>query len=94
MKDIHLGKVVKQIPSKVSALDNFENTKFVYDKYIKRIEKTDFANSITRYEVELKLLNSMKESAEQLKMTKEIKAVEEKINFAKTKLEEFGITEK
>ncbi len=59
--------------------------------YVKKIEKTDFANSVTRYEVELNMLKSMKELAVKNDNLKELSYIEERITNAKNKLSEFGI---
>ena len=91
MKDINLNNIVKQTSKNIPNLSVYENTKAVYEGYVKKIEKTDFSNSITRYEVELDMLKSMKEIAEKINNSKELKYIEEKISNAKNKLEQFGI---
>lgn len=91
MKDINLNKISGQISKNISGNSAYNNTKAVYDMYVKKIEKTDFANSVTRYEVELNMLKSMKELAVKNDNLKELSYIEERITNAKNKLSEFGI---
>ncbi len=91
MKNVKLNQIVTTASNSAKKLSEFENTKAVYDGYVKKIEKTDFANSVTRYEIELKMLESMKELAVKNDNLKELSYIEERITNAKNKLSEFGI---
>lgn len=91
MNKININKMAKQTYNNISKQSAYENTKAVYKGYVKKMEKSDFANSISRYEVELNMLKSMKEMAEQSKDTKELKYIDERISNANDKLAQFGI---
>ena len=91
MKDINLNNIVKQTPKNIPNMSAYENTKAVYEGYVKKIEKTDFANSVTRYEIELNMLKSMKELAEKSPNKQDLKYIEERISNANNKLEQLGI---
>ena len=91
MKDIKFNKLAKQIANNVPKPTAYENTKAVYEGYVKKVAKTDFANSFTRYEIELNMLKSMKEMAEKANNKEELKYIEEKMSVVAEKLKEFGV---
>ena len=91
MNNININKMAKQTYNNISKQSTYENTKAVYKGYVKKMGKSDFANSISRYEVELNMLKSMKQMAEQSKDTKELKYIDERISNANDKLAQLGI---
>ena len=91
MAEININKISEKAAKAIPSKSAFDNTKAVYDAYVKKVSKSDFANSITLYEVELNMLNSMKEYAQKSGLSKECNKIEEKIKFAKEKLKELGI---
>lgn len=91
MKNIKFNNFTKKTTQNISKQSAYENIKAVYEGYVKKIENTDFANSFTRYEIELKMLKSMKEMAEKVNNIAELKYIEEKISKVADKLEEYGV---
>ncbi|MBQ9246389.1 hypothetical protein IJ182_09005 [bacterium] len=72
----------------------YDNYKDVYNGYVKQMENSDFANSLTRYQMELQLLTNMKKLAVQEARQEELKFIEQKFETLKSKLGEFGIIPK
>lgn len=68
----------------------YENVKSVYCKYIKSMEKSDFANSLTRYQVENSMLRKLN-SLLSPKQKDEKEFIVQRYEIVSQKLKEFGV---
>ena len=91
MKNIDLNKISKEFLENKSA---YSNVKALYNQYVTKMNKSDFSNSISRYEVELNLLNDLETLAKNQNNQKELEfVIKNKENVIK-KLKDLGIVVK
>ena len=84
LKNINYNKAVEN-------KSKYDNLKEVYKKYIKDMEKSDFANSFTRYQVELNMLKNLKKTAVEENKQIELEFIQEKYNILADKFNQFGV---
>lgn len=70
----------------------YDNMKVFYQSYIQKMDKSDFANSLTRYQIELNLLTDMKTIAIKEGRVKEIDYIKKRYDILTKKFKQFGIT--
>lgn len=70
----------------------YDNMKMTYQNYIKKMDKSDFANSLTRFQIELNLLTDMQKFAALEGKTEEISYIKERYDILSGKFKQFGIT--
>lgn len=79
---------------KNEAGSKYDNLKAAYKGYLQKIDKSDFANSLTRYQIELNLLTDMHKFATEEGKTEELAYIEERYNVLVDNFKQFGITPK
>ena len=85
----NLNEAIKPLKGKITM---FDVTKNDYQKFLVKMEKSDFKNSSTRYMSELTLLERMKKQAQIDGFANEISSIDEKILSVKEILKKnFGI---
>ena len=92
MKNIDLNNLQKTSKEFLNNKTAFNNIKTVYNQYVNKMNKSDFANSITRYEVELNLLNSLEGLAKKENNQNELEFILKNKENVLKKLKDLGIT--
>ena len=69
----------------------YANMKASYLGYLDEMKKSDFANSLTRYQIELNLLKDMRDLALEENKPDEIDYIKERYNILSDKFQQFGI---
>ena len=80
--------------SKQKISSQLENLKATYNGYVEKISKTDFANSLTRYQVQYNMLKDIKKLASQEQNEAELTFVQEQFNLISEKMAQFGVKPK
>lgn len=76
---------------KNQANSKYDNMKLAYQGYLQKMDKSDFANSLTRFQIELNLLKDMHNLATEEGKTEEIAYIKEKYDILSDKFKQFGI---
>ena len=85
----NLNEAIQPLKGKITMFDVVKND---YQKFLLKMEKSDFKNSSTRYMSELTLLERMKKQAQVNGFENEISSIDEKILLVKDILKKnFGI---
>lgn len=71
-------------------LEIFEEQRAYYYEYIKKVEKSEFANSPTRYNIELNLLENLLMIAQEKNLADETELIKTRISAVKDVLKELG----
>lgn len=79
---------------KNKASSKYDNLKAAYKGYLQKMDKSDFANSLTRYQIELNLLIDMYKFATEESKSEELAYIEERYNVLVDNFKQFGITPK
>ena len=69
----------------------YANFKASYLGYLKEMEKSDFSNSLTRYQIELNMLKDMRDLAIIENKPDELDYIEERYGILTDKFRQFGI---
>ena len=78
-------------PSKQESSSQLENLKVAYNGYVEKISKTDFANSLTRYQIQYNMLKDIKKLANKEQNEAELIFVQEQFNLISEKMAQFGL---
>ena len=85
-----INKAIQPLKGKITM---FDITKQDYQKFLAKMEKSDFRNSSTRFLSELSMLKQMKKHAQVDGLMDEISSIDEKIaSVQKVLKENFGIS--
>ena len=91
-----IDKITNKINSKINEdilPVEFKISNSIYESFINKISKTDFANTERRYIIELEQLKQLKNVAKKYNIQNETDKIQEKITKITEKLKnEFGIT--
>ncbi len=76
-----------------SSINNskYINMKASYLGYLDEMKKSDFANSLTRYQIELNLLKDMRNLALEENKLEELDYIKERYDILSDKFQQFGI---
>ncbi len=86
----NINKAIQPLKGKITM---FDITKQDYQKFVSKMDKSDFKNSSTRYLSELSLLEQLKKHAQADGFLDEISSIDEKIVAVRKILKEnFGIS--
>lgn len=91
MKNFDINKISKTTKGFAENKNAFSNIKAVYNQYVNKMNKSDFANSVTRYEVELNLLNNLEALAKKQNNQNELQIVRKNKENVIKKLKDLGI---
>lgn len=80
--------------SKQKTSSILENLKVTYNGYVEKISKTDFANSLTRYQIQYNMLKDIKNFASQEQNEQELAFVQEQFVEISEKMAQFGVKPK
>lgn len=69
----------------------YDSLRKIYDDYTQRMDKSDFANSFTRYQVELNFLKDMYQHALEEGKNDAIKYIKERYSILSEKFMQFGV---
>ncbi len=93
MKEVNLNSNndINNTIQKNGKKSQYDILKSSYNRYVKDIEKTDFANSYTRCEIERNMLQNMYKLAKKDNNTSELDYIDERYNSLSEKFTQFGI---
>lgn len=91
MNSTNFNNVNNQTFDSSSQLDNLKAT---YVGYAEKIDKTDFSNSLTRYQIQYNMLKDIKKIATDENNEAELKFVDEQYRMICEKMKQFGVKPK